>query len=466
MIKSFIWSVVIAIMLWWFALQSPATAEGLAHPLPPDNAVSSIDASIKASIIELGQKATIEITKIRSGVPPGVAIGGHYDGLLRLLQERYIATGQLDEPIEQAARSLLEDELNQAGYSVVQSPLMSVFAEEFTDEQEPGRFLLGGTITHAKLNAYSSFLGDITKDERTIRWEIFDRERGKVIYRRETTGTSEVEGVNNLAATYEAIRNSFKALLAEPTFIATLTPTEILETPVLPASYEIKAIASSNQPLTVEQIVGRSIPSIVQIRTPNARGSGFLIDSSGLIVTNQHVVGSAFSVKVDLYDGSTRIGRILKRDAVSDVALLKLEGSFTDMVGLPICPTSAAKVGESVIAIGNPLALSNTVTQGVVSGFRRDSSRNLIQTDAAINPGNSGGPLLNRQGVVLGIVTEKMVSRGVEGLGFALPIEEALHRMNVKITTSMNSSLNSCGSSAMMVLTENLEANSSNLSQD
>ncbi len=169
-----------------------------------------------------------------------------------------------------------------------------------------------------------------------------------------------------------------------------------------------------------------------------------MLDSSGLIVTNHHVVGSAFSVNVNLYDGTTLNGHVLRRDAVSDAALVKLEGD-SNVSGLPICHTDVVRVGQSVVAIGNPLSFSNTVTQGIVSGFRRTPSRSLIQTDTAVNPGNSGGPLLNREGTVIGIVTEKIVSEGVKGLGFALPIGEVLQRLNVIIDSPRHSALNSCG---------------------
>lgn len=394
---------------------------------------------------------TIEVAHIRSNLLPGVIIGGHYEGLLRILQEHYKATGQLDDRMVEAVRYLLEEELSQAGYDVALSLSNSIFADQLPESPEPGRFLLGGTMTQVKLNAYSSWWRSYTQDERLIRWEVFDRDLGRVIYRQETEGKAQAEGVNNPAATYEAIRASFRTLLAEPSLMAALTPSAPASSGVLPVAYEIPAVASSLYPLTVEQIVGRSIPSIVQIRTSEARGSGFIIDSSGLIVTNQHVVGSAFSVKVDLYDGSTWKGRVLKRDALADVALLQLEAGATEITGLPICHTNALKVGETVVAIGNPLSLSNTVTRGIVSGFRTDASRNLIQTDAAINPGNSGGPLLNQKGAVIGIVTEKIASRGVEGLGFALPIGESLQRLHVKINAPVRSALDACGSPTLTV---------------
>lgn len=457
MLNPILWSAILTLWLW-LALPMPVFAA------TNDNVTTPVAASTQSveSLLTLEQKPTVEVTKIRSGVLPGIIIGGRYDGILRLLKEPYTATGELPELVELAARSLIEEELMQAGFNLLQSPQHSIFADQFVDQQEPGRFLLGGTITQVKLNSYSSLLGDRTEDERTVRWEIFDREVGKVVYRHQTTGASQSTGIDNLVATYEAIRASVRALLNEPSVTALLTQPTHSEPSILATAYEVQAIATPQTPLTVEQLVGRSIPSIVQIQTGTARGSGFLIGSSGLVITNQHVVGSAYAVKVNLYDGSTRTGRVLKRDSQYDVALVKLDGAIETttqpMTGLPICHTNAVKVGETVVAIGNPLALSNTVTQGVISGFRFDSSRNLIQTDAAINPGNSGGPLLNRQGAVIGIVTEKMVSRGVEGLGFALPIGEALHRLNVTIHTPINSLLDPCGSPTPMMLTANKTA--------
>jgi S1-C subfamily serine protease len=427
-----------------FALQGPARAEVSVYALPTIQSLTSplSPPGVKNFALE---GAKLEIARIRSGLLPGVVIGGHYGGILKMRQQRYTASGELDERLEDAARRLIEDELRQAGYDLTNSLVSSVFEEQWENESEPSRFLLGGTITRVSFNSYSSLWGDRTLDERTIRWEVFDRELGKVVYRRETTGQAEAEGIENPAAIYEAIRASFRVLLDEPNFIAALKQPLPTVSIFSPATYEIPAIASSSQSLTVEQIAGRSIPSIAWIRTPAGRGSGFLLDSSGLMITNQHVVGSAFSVKVDLYDGSTKMGRVLKRDEVADLALVKLEAGVANIPGLPMCQTNAIKVGESVIAIGNPLALSNTVTQGVVSGFRTVASRNLIQTDAAVNPGNSGGPLLNRYGEVIGIVTEKISSRGVEGLGFALPIGESLQRLNVRVHTPVHSALNPCG---------------------
>jgi serine protease Do len=447
MIKASVWSVIVTVFLFFFTLHYPVQAEPLptvSHVdiAPTNDAAPSIwQPSIDA---DWPSGARVEIANIRSSVLPGVLIGGHYDGLLKIRQHHYVATGHLDERLEDSVRSLLEDELTQAGFEVVDSHPRSVF-QEWMESSEPGRFLIGGTITRVRRNSYSSFFSESTQDDRTVRWEVFDRDLNKVVYRQTSDGSAQVEGIDNPEAIYEAIRASFKQLLEEPRLMALLSQPTPQEAPVPVQAYQIKAIATVNEPLSLEQVVGRTIPSIVQIRAAGGRGTGFLLDSSGLVVTNQHVVGSAFSVKVRLYDGTLVNGRVLRRDAVADAALVKLEGDVSGISGLPICHTDVVRVGQSVVAIGNPLSLSNTVTQGIVSGFRRSHARSLIQTDTAVNPGNSGGPLLNREGTVIGIVTEKIATEGVEGLGFALPIGEVLQRLNVAIAPPTGLELDSCG---------------------
>jgi serine protease Do len=446
MAKVPIWSTIATFLLCFFILQHPVQA-GTLQVLP--SPITVVDEHTFAQPWEEGEEqwqpsAKIEIAKIRSGVLPGVVIGGHYDGLLKIRQQRYVASGRLDEQLENSVYDLLEDELSNAGFDVMRSHPQSLF-EDLIESSEPSRFLIGGTITQEHFNSYSSFFNEYTNTKRIIRWELFDRDTNRVVYRQEIDGNAQVEGIDNPAATYEAIRASFRQLLSEPRFIALLNYPAPKDSPIPTKSYTIEAIASTQQPLTLEELVGRAIPSIVGIRTPTGRGSGFLLDSSGLIMTNEHVVGSAFSVKVKLYDGTTLNGRVLRRDAVSDAALVKLEGDISNIAGLPICHTDVVRVGQTVVAIGNPLSLSNTVTQGIVSGFRRSPSRSLIQTDTAVNPGNSGGPLLNRDGTVIGIVTEKIVSEGIEGLSFALPIGEVLQRLNVAIDFPDHSQLDACG---------------------
>ena len=166
-------------------------------------------------------------------------------------------------------------------------------------------------------------------------------------------------------------------------------------------------------------------------RTERGQGSGFLYDSSGLLITNAHVVLGSTRVVVGLPDGRRADGRVVGVDPVTDLAVVKLEATGPwPVVGLG--NSDALQVGDWVIAVGNPFGLDQTVTLGIVSSLNRnaaalgitDKRLELIQTDAAINPGNSGGPLLNADGEVVGINTLVHSGPGA-GLGFAIPINRA-----------------------------------------
>ncbi|MDX2099958.1 MAG: HhoA/HhoB/HtrA family serine endopeptidase [Leptolyngbyaceae cyanobacterium bins.59] len=164
-------------------------------------------------------------------------------------------------------------------------------------------------------------------------------------------------------------------------------------------------------------------------RVERGTGSGFVLDASGVILTNAHVVNGADRVTVKLKDGRTFQGRVLGEDSLTDVAVVKIEASNLPAVRLG--NSEQLRPGEWAIAIGNPLGLDNTVTAGIISATGRSSSQvgvpdkrvGFIQTDAAINPGNSGGPLLNQRGEVIGMNTA--IIGGAQGLGFAIPINTA-----------------------------------------
>ena len=169
-------------------------------------------------------------------------------------------------------------------------------------------------------------------------------------------------------------------------------------------------------------------------RQPGARvvrgtGSGFIIEPDGLILTNAHVTGGADTVNVTLKDGRKFTGRVLGRDELTDVAVVRIQAN--NLPAVTLGNSDSLRPGEWAIAIGNPLGLDNTVTAGIISATGRSSSDvgvpdkrvGFIQTDAAINPGNSGGPLLNQQGQVVGMNTA--IIGGAQGLGFAIPINRA-----------------------------------------
>ena len=199
-------------------------------------------------------------------------------------------------------------------------------------------------------------------------------------------------------------------------------------------------------PDSVAGIAQRVLPSVVSIdtRTINSggTGSGFIIDSTGYILTNNHVIRDAAinggKIQVSLNDGTVYTGKVIGRDVSFDLAVLKIEA--TGMKALQFGNSDTIAVGDAVIAIGSPLGLSGTVTTGIISAKDRavttgDSTTessyiNALQTDAAINPGNSGGPLVDATGAVIGI-NSAIASLGTSsqagsiGLGFAIPINQA-----------------------------------------
>lgn len=207
-------------------------------------------------------------------------------------------------------------------------------------------------------------------------------------------------------------------------------------------SAEVGEVTSIDMPeqSTLSDMIEDVLPSVVGISTSASKsgessswymGSGVIATEDGYIITNQHVIGDGTDkIVVTLYNGATKEAREIWSDSVLDLAVIKIDGGrFSKAV---LGDAEKLRVGESVIAIGNPLSMQfeRTVTAGIVSALNRtitiDSNgisgymEDLIQTDASINPGNSGGPLLNTDGEVVGINTIKVST--AEGMGFAVPI--------------------------------------------
>ena len=173
--------------------------------------------------------------------------------------------------------------------------------------------------------------------------------------------------------------------------------------------------------------------------TSSGSGSGSIIDRRGYVVTNVHVIEDASVISISLADGSTYEGRVVGQDKESDIAVLKFDPpENVELKTISFGDSETLKVGQKVIAIGNPFALERTMTTGIVSGLGRPIQestnviiRDMIQTDAAINPGNSGGPLLDSQGRMIGINTIIYSSSGSSsGVGFAIPASTARRVVN------------------------------------
>ncbi|MBI2658986.1 trypsin-like peptidase domain-containing protein [Candidatus Woesearchaeota archaeon] len=164
-------------------------------------------------------------------------------------------------------------------------------------------------------------------------------------------------------------------------------------------------------------IVEDVLQSTVSIKTNVGQGSGAIIDVKGYIVTNVHVISGASAVKAVTYSGKTYdVNVLVGYDSAADIAVLKINAP--DLRAFSFGNSDGVRIGEKVIAAGNPAGLAFTVTEGIVSAFRTFSGISYIQTDVPINPGNSGGPLINTKGEIIGINNFK--AGGFEGLGFAI----------------------------------------------
>ena len=203
--------------------------------------------------------------------------------------------------------------------------------------------------------------------------------------------------------------------------------------------------ADSDDSLTVQEIYQHAGPGVLQVTStsvdssdpffgPQARvslGSGFVIDKDGYIVTNYHVIESARQIEVN-FSGDDRVqATIVGVDPSTDLALLKISAQARALTPLPLGDSDAVRVGDAVVAIGNPFGLERTVTAGIVSALQREITApngytidKVIQTDAGINQGNSGGPLLNARGEVIGVnsqIEPGNTGTGNPGIGFAVP---------------------------------------------
>ena len=233
-------------------------------------------------------------------------------------------------------------------------------------------------------------------------------------------------------------------------------------------NFKIKA-KNVEEDASIKDIASKSLPKVVTIKSSRGQGTGFFINDDGLLVTNRHVIGSGKKVnlQIETATGAKLSGDVIYISREDDFAIIKVNGNNYPKA-LPICYASYPVPGEEVIALGSPRGLSNTITRGIVSAFRRSGSfsegfattgASLIQTDAAINPGNSGGPLVNSNGEVIGINTfAKTSSGGSQGLNFAISIIDILQQVNVsrpEINSDKGFKLNECGNVVGSIQTKN-----------
>lgn len=279
-----------------------------------------------------------------------------------------------------------------------------------------------------------------------FRWSYAEQDSANA----EAAKKKQKNGVRVYAAVMTAAFVICFALLAAVLIIddfANITETKIIESE---RTIFVREHDSESGILTIPEISDKVKPSVVGIRITTVSGSGvgtgIIMSENGYIATNAHVVENAQTVKVIMLDGSEHEAKIIGRDTLSDLAVVKIEGE-----GYPAAEFGKSEeliVGEPAVAIGTPagLELAGTVTSGIISAINRNvkifdettgalqKTMTLIQTSASINKGNSGGPLINEKGQVIGINTLKLAD-GYDGIGFAIPIDGALEILNKIIET-------------------------------
>ena len=235
------------------------------------------------------------------------------------------------------------------------------------------------------------------------------------------------------------------SLAAMAVYDMTKPPPQHLTQRDIDAAVERTLAKATPKPSYQSQAYETIRPSVVRvqalIRKPGGRaegaiGTGVVIDDKGTILTNNHIIKNAVEVRVTFADGTESEASVIVRQPENDLAVLQPRVLPDDLVPATLAGSGGLRVGDEVIAVGNPFGITNSASAGVVSGLGRayrspktgDTLKNLIQFDAAVNPGNSGGPLVNRDGEVVGIVTALLNPTEQEvfiGIGFAVTIETA-----------------------------------------
>lgn len=278
----------------------------------------------------------------------------------------------------------------------------------------------------------NEFSGEMFID---VEWTVFSSLLQRVILKTNTEGYFKQKKPKKngiILIFHEAFARAAENLTSKTKFIDIALRQGSLEEVESDSKPKIFFTAQKESKVPIQKDFARLLASVVTIRLGLGHGSGFIISSDGLILTNSHVVGDASRVSVVLNNGLEVEGEVRRRNKKWDVALIKVPLRVPS--ALPV-RTTAVKPLEKVYVIGSPIKeeLHSTVTTGIVSAVRRDKRSGLefIQSDAAISPGNSGGPLLDENGNVIGISMAKIVSEGSESLNMFIPIKHALDALNI-----------------------------------
>ena len=394
--------------------------------------VKQVSAAQPIEVQPLEKKKPIMFRKIVIKIKRGEEVGTIYAGWLDVPQRKlYWEKGGYVNVTDQDLDQRFREELEAANYEVV-GDSDALFDDPSDWKAE---LLVAGLVTDLKLSPHfpNGGLGNFIDSRATayikVEWQVYSRLDRKVVLKLVTEGSDDQKkSTKNGAddALSDAFSMAVRNLLAEKQFHDLVVSSGESKMEGRSASVHFK------NPETSSNVVDK-LPdietSVVTLFAGDEMGSGFVVSDDGYLLSDQHVVGDSRYVRIKFSTGLEVNGEVVSINRARDVALIKC--GQQGLKSLPIRQT-LPNAGEEVYAIGTPEQqnLNQTVTRGIVSGFRNMDGVNYIQSDVAINPGNSGGPLIDKNGNVIGIAVLKRTD--AEGLGFFIPIGEAIHALDIK----------------------------------
>lgn len=273
-----------------------------------------------------------------------------------------------------------------------------------------------------------------------LEWQVLDKTMDKVVLRDTTEGVSKFRrrSYNKIPDNLPAFEDGFVKFLETGELYQLvnnsdeLLPSKLDSAQASAKMIEIPSVGAEEFESQSEMIQYAS-EACVTVLTDGGHGSGVIIDSEGLVITAYHVIAGVNRIQVKFSSGLTLDADVIATDRDFDVALLDVSGS--GFRALPMNLTGEVGLGQELITIGTPadIELGQSIAKGLLSGKRKIEDKIFMQLDLAVSPGNSGGPLLNKKGEIEGIVLRKIIGAGVEGIGFGVPIKDALNALNISV---------------------------------
>ena len=406
------------------------------------------------SIDDLREQPTIALSKIVANLRRGTAIahfpafGSNLGG--SLCNQRHIGESTLEWGSGSRYLGDWNSELGEVFHEVLSSNGANIVGDpKDLFEEEKGRtsaeYLVGARIMEVRGNlceSYSWWYGISLREfsgefYEKIEWTVFSSLTKSEVLKVQTEGyhldkKPKREGIATIFV--EAFAKAAEAFAANEEFrkiVSQGSPERVVSSETFDR-LELNGVPPSRLP--IEKDMNSVLNSVATVRVGGGWGSGFVITKDGLLLTNAHVVGGAKRVAIIFSSGIEVDGTVLRKSVVRDIALVQV--SIRTQYPLPIRFDEVSRF-DTVYAVGSPKseALDATVTKGIVSAkrIREKSGLTFIQSDAAISRGNSGGPLLDDHGNVVGVSTSKIMEVGVEGLGFFIPIADALAALNIEM---------------------------------